>query len=239
MNQSSESKRQHIGVVPAIVGEVSFGNRQGLLSLTKTHWGWCLSIELNIFCNHDASKLLLWCLENIHFALVLQTWYVLTFPDIAKKDSPAISDPSSTENNFGMPFKERKLPATHQCSERKRQDIGVFAIMIGDIALGKSPGWLSWAKRHWGLVQYTEVNEGSNHVYCSILFSGVISMAILPWFYELALFLCPCLCKQGMVLHNLPSPEKRTCLKCFSGSGKSLHQTRALKPRGATLVSVS
>ena len=145
----------------------------------------------------------------------------------------------STENNFGMPFKERKLPATHQCSERKRQDISVFAIMIGDIALGKSPGWLSWAKGHWGLVKYTEVNEGSNHVYFNLLFSGVIAMAILPWFYELALFLCPCLCKQGMVLHNLPSPEKRTCLKCFSGSGKSLHQTRALKPRGATLVSVS
>ena len=116
MNQSSESKRQYIGVVPAIVGEVSFGNRQGLLSLTKTHWGWCLFIELNILCNLEAPKLLLWRLGKVHFALVVQTRNVLIFPDISKKDSPAISDHSSTENTFVMPSKQRKHSATHQCS---------------------------------------------------------------------------------------------------------------------------
>ena len=42
-----------------------------------------------------------------------------------------------------MPFKQRKLQEAHQGSERKRKDIGVFAIMIGGIYVGKRHGWIS------------------------------------------------------------------------------------------------
>ena len=57
-NQGSESKRQHMGIFLEIVGEIYLDNRQQLLSWTKIHWGWCLFIELNILCTHDASNLL-------------------------------------------------------------------------------------------------------------------------------------------------------------------------------------
>ena len=79
-------------------------------------------------------SILPWLYEPIMslYSLVLQ-----------RRISHAKSDVSSTENNFGMPFKQRKLPATHKCSERKRQDIGLFAIMIGEFDVGKRQGWLS------------------------------------------------------------------------------------------------
>ena len=57
-------------------------------------------------------------------------------------------------------------------------------------------------------------------------------MAMQPSWHELALCCLPHLCKQGMVMPNLLSPERRTCLKCLSGTGKSLHQTRAPRPIG-------
>ena len=86
-----------------------------------------------------------------------------------------------------MPYKQRKLHPTHECSERKRQDIAVFAIMIGEVYVGKRQGWLSWAKRHVGWSPYTEVNVWSNHDESNLLFSGVFVMAFLPCLYKLAL----------------------------------------------------
>ena len=178
---------------------ILLGNRQGLFSWTQTHWGWCLFIELNILCNLEAPKLLLWRLGKVHFALVVQTRNVLLFPDISKKDSPAKSDHSSTENTFGMPSKQRKHSATHQCSGEEETAIGVFAIMIWKFDVGKRPGWLCWTKWHWGWSLYKEVNEWSIHVACYLVYSGDTSLAIMPCLNELAIWSFPCLCKQDMV----------------------------------------
>lgn len=79
-----------------------------------------------------------------------------------------------------------------------------------------------------------EVNVWSNHVAGNLLFSGVVLTADLPSLYNLALCCFPHLCKQGMLLPNLPCPERKTLLKCLSGTGMSLHQTRTPRLRGAT-----
>ena len=162
-------------------------------------------------------------------------WYS---PIWQRRTSPAKSDPSSTENTFSIPFKQRKLPAAHQCSEGKRQDICVFAKMIGEFDVGKRHGRLSWSKTHWRYSLYTEVNVGSNPVPCHLLFSGAFAMAVLPCLYKLALCSFLCLCKHSMVMPNLPSPEKKIGLKCLSDNGKYLHQTRAPRLRGTKLSSV-
>ena len=111
-------------------------------------------------------------------------WYSLIFQ---RNNSHSKSDPSSAENTSEMPFKQRKLQVAHQCSERKKQDIVVFA-MIGELDVGKRQAWLSWAKRHWGWCPYTEVNVWSSLVAWNLLFSRVISKAILPCLYKLALW---------------------------------------------------
>ena len=73
-------------------------------------------------------------------------WHALI---MQRSTSHTRSDPSSKENIFGMPFKERKLPSPHQYSERKKKDIGLFVIMIGEVDVGKRQGWLFWTKRLW------------------------------------------------------------------------------------------
>ena len=113
-------------------------------------------------------------------------WYSLI---LKRRTSHDKSDYSSTDNFFQMPFQQRKLPATHQCSERKRKEI-VFAIMLGDVYVGKRQGWHSWAKMHWEWSPLNEVNIGSNEDASNLLYSGVCAMAVLPWLYELALGLC-------------------------------------------------
>ena len=55
-NQCSE-KRQDIGIF-AISIEVYVGNRQGLLSWAKTHWGQSPYTKLNVLSNQNTSKLL-------------------------------------------------------------------------------------------------------------------------------------------------------------------------------------
>ena len=148
-----------------------------------TDWGWCSFIELNILCTHYASRLLFVTFVECHlwhlpwsYELAM-SWYNLK---LQRRFSPAKSDTFSIENTFGMPFKQRKILAANQCSERKRQDIGVFAIMIGEVNVGNRQGWFSWAKRHWGWRLYTEVNMQSNHVSYNLLFSGAHSMTLLP-----------------------------------------------------------
>ena len=62
---------------------------------------------------------------------------------LQRRTSCAKSDPSFTEYIFRMPFQLRKLPAIHQCSESKKQDIGVFTIMIEEVNVGKRAWWLA------------------------------------------------------------------------------------------------
>ena len=57
--------------------------------------------------------------------------------------SHAKSDYISKVNLFGVPFKQQKLPEANQCSERKRQDMGFFAIIIEEIYAGNRQGLLS------------------------------------------------------------------------------------------------
>ena len=55
-------------------------------SWAKTHWGWCLFMDLIILFKQELPKSCLWCLWNGYLALVVSTSYVLLFPDIEKKD---------------------------------------------------------------------------------------------------------------------------------------------------------
>ena len=194
--------------------------RPGFLYRKKLHWGWCQFIELNILCKLDASKLLLVMFVKCPFCpgCLALWWYSLIWQ---RRTSHIKSDPSSTENTFGMPFKKRNLPLAHQCSERERQYMGVLAIVIGEVDLGLRQGWFSWAKRHWGWSPYSEVNVWNICIACNLLSSGFVWMAILPCLYKLALCCFPCLCKQGMVMPKRPCPEWRTFLKCFSGTVES------------------
>jgi len=162
-------------------------------------------------------------------------WYS---PILQSRISPAKSDPSSTENTFGMPFKKRKLADAHQCSERKRQDLAIFDTMTGEFYVGKRQGGLPCATRHWSWSPSREVNVQSHHIASKPLFSGIFMIAILPCLYELTMWCFHRMCTQGVVMLNLLSLEWRTILKCLSCNGKSLHQTRAPRPRGTYLVSV-
>ena len=114
------------------------------------HRGWCPFIELNILYNNDASKLLfvkfLKCPFGPGVRLVM-CWHV---PIMKIKSSPDKQDPSSAEDNFGTPFKQRKLPAAHQCSERQ-QDICVFAAMTGEVDEGK---------RQWFFTEPRGIGDG-------------------------------------------------------------------------------
>ena len=96
-------------------------------------------------------------------------------------------------------------------------------------------GWLSWAKRHWGWSLYTEVNVLSHQDAYKLLFSGLCRMATLPCLYVLAMLCSPRLCKEGIFMPNLPSPERKTCWECLSSNGKSLNQTRPPQSRGSQL----
>lgn len=62
---------------------------------------------------------------------------MLIYPDIAKKNFSCQIQPFLYRDIFGMTFKERKLPATLQGSERQRQDIGVFATIKGEVDVEK------------------------------------------------------------------------------------------------------
>ena len=72
--------------------------------------GWCLFIELNILCTHDAFKLLFVSLWNVHFALVLQTSYVLIFPHISKKQFSFQIRPFLSREHFWSAFQEKESP---------------------------------------------------------------------------------------------------------------------------------
>ena len=67
-------------------------------------------------------------------------WYSLI---LKRRTSPDKSENYFTENIFVMPFKQRKPPGAHQGSERERQDIGVFAIRIGEVDVGRGKAWPS------------------------------------------------------------------------------------------------
>ena len=125
---------------------------------------------------------------------------------------------SSKENTLGLPFKQWKLPAPNQGSEKKRQDIGIFAISIGEVYVGNRQGLLSWATTHWGQTPYTELNVLSNQNASKLLFSGVCEIAILPWLYELHMCCFSPLVQRGIDVTNLTSPEIRTCLGCLSSN---------------------
>ena len=180
----------------------------------------------------------LWWLWSVHFALVVRTGSVLIFPDISKKYSLP---------NQNLPLQRTLLeclsrkgnPLPHTSTQRGRGRTLVSLPKQQENLMWERPGWLSWAKRHSGWGSYMEVDVRGKYVAWNLLYFGVIVMPILPCWYELALCSFPCLCKQGMVMHNLPSPERRTLLKYRSGNGKSMHQTRAMKPRGTTLVTVT
>ena len=117
-------------------------------------------------------------------------------------------------------------------AQRWRGRTLVFCHHDSRIWCGKRQGWLSWAKRHWGWSPYMDVNVWNNHVAGHLLFTGIIYMAFPPCLYELVLCCFPHLCKQGMVMPNLPSTERRTRLKCLLCNGNSLYITRALRQRG-------
>ena len=105
---------------------------QDALWLVSVHW---VAYPLHPWCFQmlafDVCKI---CILPCSYQLAM-CWYSLIWQI---RNLNAKSDPSSTKNTFGLPFNQRKLHATHQCSARKRQDIGVFAIMIGDVDMGKS-----------------------------------------------------------------------------------------------------
>ena len=160
-------------------------------------------------------------------------WY---YPIMKIKTSHAKSNYSSKEYTFSVSFKQWKLPAPNQCSERKRQVIDLFAIMIGEVDVGKRQGWLSWAKNNWGWCLYTEENILSNHDASNLLYSGVLGMAFLPWLYELAISCFSLLMIRRHCHENTEVPWKENMFGCLSGNGKSFHQTRALRGRGNPLV---
>ena len=67
---------------------------------------------------------------------------MLKFPNIAMKDFSCQIRHFHYRVHFWNVFEKKKLPAIHQGSERKRQVIGVFAIMIGEFDVVKRQGWL-------------------------------------------------------------------------------------------------
>ena len=53
-DQGSESKRQHIGIFPAL--ELRYSKERVRGCFLNQHWCWCLLIELNIICHLDTFK---------------------------------------------------------------------------------------------------------------------------------------------------------------------------------------
>ena len=67
---------------------------------------------------------------------------MLIYPDIPKKVFSCLFRIFLHREYIGNAFQAWETHATHQGSERKRQDIDVFAIMI-EVEVQKRQGWLS------------------------------------------------------------------------------------------------
>ena len=93
------------------------------------NWVHCLSSRLTNHC--------LLSFGNGHCAVVVWTSYVLISPILKRSISLTKSELCSKENTLVVPFRWGKLPATNYCSESKMQHIGLFALVIGNIKVGK------------------------------------------------------------------------------------------------------
>ena len=85
---------------------------QDALGLVSIHW-----VEYPLQTGHFQTLVCEVCEMSICSWLyeLSSCWYSLIFQ---RRTSHAKSGSSSTENTFGMPLKQRKLPVAHQCSER-------------------------------------------------------------------------------------------------------------------------
>ena len=75
-----------------------------------------------------------------------RNWLCAAFPPIWKRRiSHATSEFSTKENTFGVPFEGWKIRAMNQGSESKRQHIGLFPPIAGEVWFGKRQGLLSYS----------------------------------------------------------------------------------------------
>lgn len=90
-----------------------------------------------------------------------------------------------------------EIPAPNQYSERKRQDIVIFAIIIGEVYLGNRQGLLSYARTHWNWSPYTVLKVLSNKDASNSLFLAFVRWpfcpgctnqlyAAFPWYWKKA-----------------------------------------------------
>lgn len=82
-------------------------------------------------------KTRLWCLWNGQFALNVQTSPVLLFLLWKRRNYPSKDGLSSKEIQFGVPIIGWKLSAWNNCSESKRQHVGIYPTTFWRILWGK------------------------------------------------------------------------------------------------------
>ena len=119
MNQGSESKRQHIGLHPTIVGESRLEMSKGcipeprLIGVMSVHW---VKYPLHtgrlwtLVCEVCEMSIWPWLYE------LSMCWYS---PIMKRRNSQANSDTSTTVNTFQMTFKQWKISA-HTSAQRGR-----------------------------------------------------------------------------------------------------------------------
>ena len=133
----------------------------------------------------------LWCLWNVHLALVLGTSYVLISSDIANKDFSCKIRPFLYREHFWNAFPAKETPCCTPVFREEEEWHFCFCHNVRRSRCDKEARGHTWAQRHWGWCLYKEVNVESHHVACNMLFSGVFLMAILACFYELTLAVFP------------------------------------------------
>ena len=117
------SYRRFIGLKKPMVVFLS----KDSLGLVFAHW-------IKYICNQQASKLLFCGVgEMAIFPRLYELGICCLTPILKRRHCHAKSGFSSKENMFGVPFKWWKLPAPNQCSENKRQFIGIFALVRGEV----------------------------------------------------------------------------------------------------------
>ena len=180
-NQCSERKRQVIGIFAKIIREFYVGNRQGLLSWVKMHWGSSLNPELNVLRNQETSNLLFPGIGEMAILPWLYKPAMCSFSLLVqRRHCHSQSDVSWKEDMFGLPIKQCKLRAPNESSERKRQDIVLFAIIVGQFYVGNMQRLISWAKMLWGLCIFTDLNTHCRNLPSNLLF-GNVRKGLLPW----------------------------------------------------------
>ena len=142
------------------------------------------------------------------------------------------------ENTFGAAFRQWKIPLPNQYSERKRQDIVIFAIIIGVVSVGSRQGLLSWVSTHCGWNTYTVLNvlskkNASNSWFLAFVFDGFSAMVV----QTSCVLLFPDM--ERRIFHTISGlsyPQSRSNLECLSWDGSTMHSTCAQSAWGNILV---